>query len=182
MIKINLAPPRERKGFSISLPSFNLGWLFGILAVVAIGGVGGWWWMLGSERARLESEVAIATTQLETLKAAIAEGTKFKAERDDLEKRVMAIEELTRNQPKSIYFLEAVAEAVPRDLWLTSTSERDKVLRFAGTAFSSTAVADFMASLRSSGKFRDVDLVVARQDITKVPRLITFEITCRFEI
>lgn len=182
MIKINLAPPRERRGFSVSLPSFNLGWLFGILSLAAIVGVAGWWWMLSNERARLESQVAIAGKQLETLKAAIVEGNKFKAERDDLEKRVAAIEELTRNQPRPIYFVEAVAEAVPRDLWLASTSERDKLLRFNGTAFSSTAVADFMANLRSSGRFKDVDLVVARQDISKVPRMITFEIVCRFEI
>lgn len=182
MIKINLAPPRERKGFSIALPSFNLGILFGILSVVAIVAIGGYWWTLSGERERLERDVAIATQQLETLKAAIAEGNKYKAERDDLEKRIAAIDELTKNQPRPIYLMDAVADAIPRDLWITSTSERDQQLRFNGTAFSSTAVSDFMSNLRSSGKFKDVDLVVARQDINKVPRLVTFEIVCRFEL
>src|SRR5207253_2409728 len=96
---------------------------------------------------------------------AIAEGNRYKPERDDLERRVNAIEELTKNQTTPIYFLEAVAESIPRDRWLTSTSERDRQLHFNGTAFSSTALADFMANLRASGRFKDVDLVVARQDI-----------------
>lgn len=182
MIKINLAPARERKRFTISLPSFNLGILFGLLSIAAILAVGGWWWMLTGQRDQLERDVAIATKQLDTLKAAINEGNKYKAERDDLEKRVSAIEELTKNQAEPIYFLDALADAVPRDLWLTSTSERDTQLHLNGTAFSSTAVADFMANLKASGKFKDVDLVVARQDINRVPRLVTFEIVCRFEI
>jgi Tfp pilus assembly protein PilN len=55
-------------------------------------------------------------------------------------------------------------------------------LKIAGSAFSTTAVADFMANLKSSGKFRDVDLIVSRQDLSKAPRLVTFEVTCRFEI
>jgi len=38
-----------------------------------------------------------------------------------------------------------------------------------------------MTNLRASGKFKDVDIVVSRQDLAKVPRLVTFEVTCRFE-
>lgn len=182
MIRINLAPPRQRKRFSLTLPSFNLGILFGVLSLASLLTVAGYWWLLSSESARLDGEFAIATRQLETLKAAIAEGNRYKAERDDLEKRVSAIEELTRNQPRPIYLMDAVAEAVPRDLWLTSAGERDKQLRLAGTAFSTTAVADFMSNLRSSGKFKDVDLVVSRQDVTKTPRMVSFEVVCRFEI
>jgi type IV pilus assembly protein PilN len=182
MIRINLAPARERKAFTLSMPSFNLGILFGLLSILAVVVVGGWWWMLTSERDQLERDVSVAEKQLETLKAAIAEGNHYKAERDDLEKRVAAVEELTKSQPIPIYFLEAVAGAIPSDVWLTSTSEKERQFHFNGTAFSSTALADFMSNLRASGKFKDVDLVVARQDISKVPRMITFEVVCRLVI
>jgi len=43
-------------------------------------------------------------------------------------------------------------------------------------------VSDFMTNLKASGKFKDVDLVDARQDLTKSPRTVTFEVSCRFEI
>ena len=182
MIKINLAPPRQRKALAFALPALNLGIVFGVLYVVVLAGLGAYWWTLSSEEERLTGEISIATKQLQTLKIVIEEGNRFKAQRDELEKRVTAIEDLTRAQPRPIYLLDAVAETVPRDLWITSASERDKLLRLNGTALSTTAVADFMSNLRSSGKFKEVDLVVARQDITKTPRIVTFEVVCRFEI
>ena len=182
MIKINLAPPRQRKALSLSLPALNLGIVFGILYGVVFVGLAAYWWTLSSEEERLTGEISIATKQLETLKTAIDEGNRFKTQRDELEKRVTAIEDLTRAQPRPIYLLDAVADTIPRDLWITSASERDKLLRLNGTALSTTAVADFMSNLRSSGKFKEVDLVVARQDISKTPRIVTFEVVCRFEI
>jgi len=39
-----------------------------------------------------------------------------------------------------------------------------------------------MANLKASGRFKDVDLLDAKQDLSKSPRTITFEVTCRFEI
>jgi len=43
------------------------------------------------------------------------------------------------------------------------------------------AIADFMSNLRSSGKFKDVDLVVTRRDLARPSPLVTFEVTCRYE-
>ena len=59
--------------------------------------------------------------------------------------------------------------------------EKGTQLRFAGTTFSATALSDFMASLKATGKFKDVDIVDAKQDLAKSPRLITFEVVTRFE-
>ena len=56
------------------------------------------------------------------------------------------------------------------------------MLKLSGTAFSTTAVSDFMSNLKASGKFKDVDIVVSRQAIDKTPSLVTFEVTCKFEI
>ncbi len=71
---------------------------------------------------------------------------------------------------------------MPADLWLTRIEEKSHQLRLAGTAYSSVAVSDFMVNLKSTGRFKDVDLVESRQDLTKSPRTITFEVACRFEI
>jgi type IV pilus assembly protein PilN len=182
MIKINLAPPRGRKPLGVSASSSSLAALFAIATLFAVGGVGGYWWTLSAEETRLKNDIASATEELARLKAVIAEGNKFKAQRDEFERRVRAVEELTRLQPRPTYLLDAVADTIPRDLWITSASERDRLLRFNGTAFSTTAVADFMSNLKSSGRFKEVDLIVSRQDITKTPRMVTFEVVCRFEI
>jgi Tfp pilus assembly protein PilN len=77
---------------------------------------------------------------------------------------------------------DALADMVPRELWLNTLEERGSTLKISGTAYSPTAVADFMANLRASGRFKDVDILVSRQDLSRTPRQVTFEVTCRFEI
>ena len=89
---------------------------------------------------------------------------------------------MARNQARPVYLLDAMADTLPPDLWLTRLEERGPSLRIAGTTYSSVALSDFMANLKASGRFKDVDLVDAKQDLSKSPRTITFEVTCRFEI
>jgi type IV pilus assembly protein PilM len=76
--------------------------------------------------------------------------------------------------------LDAMADTLPR-LWLT-VGRAGPSLRIAGTTYSSVALSDFMANLKASVRFKDVDLLDAKQDLTKSPRTITFEVSCRFEI
>ena len=57
MIKINLAPPRVKPGFSFQVPAFNLGILFGILFAVLVVLIGGAWWYVESETTRLQNEI-----------------------------------------------------------------------------------------------------------------------------
>jgi type IV pilus assembly protein PilN len=179
MIKINLAPKPARKGFALSLPPLpRLGTAFGVALVLMVLGIGGYWYRLDSEAGRLQSEIARAQREMDGLKAAIAEGNRFKKEKEELELRVGAIDLIARNQSRPVHVLDAVADTVPQDLWLTALEEKEGRLRLGGVAFSSSAVADFMANLKRSGTFKEVDLVVSRQDLTKSPRLVTFEIAC----
>lgn len=187
MIKINLAPPVERRR-GIAVPSFNLGWLFGLLWVIALAAVGLWWWSLDTEVSRLERDVARNEVELKRLQAVIAEGQRIKEQKDELERRVTVLEGIARLQARPVHLLDSVPSVLSKDLWITRMEEKldkersQKILRFAGTTYTSTALADFMANLRASGKFKDVDIVESRQDLTKSPRTITFEVSCRFEI
>ena len=182
MIKINLAPPPTKRKFSLAVPEFNLGLLFGILFVVLVGALGAWWWTLSQEVVRVERDIADNRKEIDRLKLLIAEGQRFKREKEDLERRVSAIESVNRRQTRPVYLMDAFADTLSKDLWITRLEERGQVIRVAGVSYSSTALADFMANLRATGKFKDVDLVESRQDLTKPVRTITFEVTCRFEI
>ncbi len=181
-IRINLAPPVAKKGISLSVPSFNLGWLFGILFAVVLGGLGIWWWGLDSDITRLNREIADNRREVDRLKGLIAEGQRFKKEKEELERRINAIDAVARKQTRPVYLFDALADMMPRDVWLTRMEERGPVLRLAGVAYSSVALSDFMNNLKASNKFADVDLVESRQDLSKPVRTITFEVTCRFEI
>ena len=184
MIRINLAPERPRKGgagFAIALPSFNLGLLFTVVYLVALGGIGWYWMKLSSDETRLRGAVAQATTTLNTLKTRVGQESKVKEMLPELQKRVDAITQLTKNQSRPVLLFDAFADTIPRDLWITGLEDRNGVLKILGTAFSTTAVSDFMTNLRRSAKFKDVDILLSREELQKTPRLVTFEVTCRFE-
>jgi Tfp pilus assembly protein PilN len=188
MIKINLAPPDRRPrrgggepGFRLRLPEINLGLVFAVVYVLGVLGLGGWWWKLSEHEADLNKRIAQGTTELESLKARIGKAGKIKDQVAELKKRLDAIQDLTKAQDRPVVLFDTLVDMVPRDLWLTGLEERGPTLKITGTSFSTTAVSDFMSNLKASGRFKDVDIVVSRQDLAKTPRLVTFEVTCRFE-
>lgn len=185
MIKINLAPSDRRRrlpAFHLGLPAFDLGVLFAVVYVAALLGVGATWLLRSSVESRLVAQIERDKRELASLKATIGEGMKIKAQLADLQNRLKAIEQLTKNQARPSALLSAFAETVPPDLWINTLEEKGAALKVSGTAFSPTAVSDFMTNLRGSGKFKDIDIVIAKQDLVKNPRPVTFEVTCRFEI
>lgn len=181
MIRINLAPPTTKRSRGLSLPGFNLGMAFGAAALVLVVVLGGWWWSLSAEIRRLNTEIAQNKKEAERLKGVIADGQRYKRDAEQYQRRLSAIELVVRNQTRPVYLLDAVLDTVPKDLWLTRMEEKGTQLRLAGTTYSATALSDFMTNLKASGKFKDVDVVDAKQDLTKSPRLITFEVVTRFE-
>ena len=187
MIKINLAPERARRrrslgiGLNFSLPAFNLGWLFAIVYAAALVGVGGYWWTLKLSEDRLRSEIAAAKREIDVLRAQIGQENRMKDMAAELRKRIAVIETLTKNQGRSILLVDAFASAVPPDLWITVIEEKNAALKISGAATSPVAVSNFMSNLRTSGKFKDVDIVISRQDLARTTPQVTFEVTCRFE-
>jgi type IV pilus assembly protein PilN len=187
MIRINLAPERGRRrrgaglGLNLSLPSFNLGWLFGIVYLAALLGVGGYWWTLKATEQRLRTDIANAKREIDVLKVQIGQENKMKDMAAELRKRVDIIENLTKNQARPIVLVDAFADTVPADLWITAFEERNAALKISGSATSTVAVSNFMTNLRQTGKFKDIDIVISRQDLARPSPLVTFEVTCRFE-
>ena len=187
MIRINLAPERSRRkrgmglGLNISLPAFNLGWLFGIVYLAAALGVGGYWWTLKLSENRLRTEIDAAKREIAVLKVQIGQENKVKDMAAELRKRIAIIEELSKNQARPIRLVDTFATAVPPDLWITFMEEKNAALKISGAAGSTVAVSTFMSNLRSSGKFKDVDIVISRQDLARATPQVTFEVTCRFE-
>jgi type IV pilus assembly protein PilN len=183
MIRINLAPPSGKKrGPSAAVPGTGLGILFGVLFLVLVGGLAAYWWKVSADVAWLNAEIQRNEQEKTRLQAVIADGQRYKREKEELERRVNVIETVARNQARPAYLVDAMADMLPADLWLTRMEEKGQQLRIAGATYSSVTLSDFMSNLKASGKFKDVDLVESRQDLTKSPRTITFEVTCRFEI
>ena len=184
MIRINLAPRRERRGRDgrrLALPRVNLAVVFALAAVALAAGLGNAWWNLSREAQRLTGELETRARELAMLKESVGQAAKIKEQFADLQARLKAIQVLTKDQGRPLLLVDAFVDAVPADLWITGLEEKEAVLRVTGSAFSTTAVANFMAALRKSGRFKEVDIVVSKRDLAKTPSLVSFEVTCRFE-
>ena len=180
MIKINLAPPTSRtRGAGADI---NLGIVFGALGGLLVVGLAASGWILSAQVRHLRGDNEQSQREITRLKPIIAEGQRYRQEKEELERRVNAIEMVARNQARPAYLLDALANLLPADLWLTRVEEKSQQLRLAGTTYSSITLSDFMANLKTSGQFKEVDLVESRQDLGKSPRTITFEVVCQFEI
>jgi Tfp pilus assembly protein PilN len=183
MVRINLAPPRARQRRAApSGPAGRLGIIFGGLLALLVVGLGAYAWKLSSDIAGYHASIQQNQAELERLRPIIAQHQRHRQEKEELERRVNAIEAVARSQVRPTYLMDALADTLPADLWLTRMEEKGQLLRLAGTTFSSVTLAEFMARLKASGTFKEVDLVESRQDLTKLPRMITFEVSCRFEI
>jgi Tfp pilus assembly protein PilN len=181
MIRINLAPPRGRTGVRLALPGVNLGVAFGVTAVALVIVLAGSSLYLFREERRLSAEIEDGARELNALRTIVGPAAKMKDQLAELRARLKAIQALTKDQSRPLSLIDAFADAVPADLWITGLEDTGTVLRVTGSAFSATAVSNLMTALRASGKFQDVDIVVSRRDLDKAPDLVTFEVTCRFE-
>jgi Tfp pilus assembly protein PilN len=176
VIKINLAPPVERPRRGRPSPV-----ALGAASVAVLGGVGWWYAALTRGEAHQAEQVAILNRELTILQAMLGRGEGAREAMNDLTRRTQAIHELTRGQGIALRILDAVVDVVPPDLSLASLEARGLELRAAGSARSARAVADFTANLRASGKFKDVEIVMSKQDLGKTPPgPVSFEVTCRF--
>ena len=183
MIRINLVPAERRRrfrGLDLSLPRLNLAIAVPVAYTIVLGAVGLYVVALWAQESRLAAQLARDQRDLATLQAQLGQATRVREQAADMQKRLQVVEELTKNQGRSLKVLDAFLDAMPPDLWITALEERAAQLKVAGTAFSPTAVADLMFNLRRGGKFLDVDITVARQDLNKSPAPVTFEVTCRY--
>ncbi len=74
-------------------------------------------------------EISDNQKELERLKPIIAEGQRYRREKQELERRVNAIEMVARNQARPVYLLDALIDMLPADLWLTRVEEKGQQLR-----------------------------------------------------
>lgn len=178
MIRINLAPPVARpRGVRLS----RVAMIAGGASIAILGGLGWWYVALTHGEARLTEEVTILNRELTVLQAMLGRGESAREALSDLTRRTRAIDELTRGQSTPIRILDSVLDVVPRDLWLSSLEGRGPELRAAGSALSPRAIADFTSNLRTSRTFKDVEIVMSKQDLGKTPPgPVSFEVTCRF--
>jgi len=190
MIRINLLgvpkkTSRGRRAPAMAAAGGGEGSSTIVLALVFIGalavliGVAQVW--VTKEHDRLEKDLQRAILENQRLGEVKAKYEASKRKADLYERRVRVIDELKQAQKGPVELLNLVADTINSTdaVWLDTMTSDGKTLTFTGTALSPNAVADLMASLRKTGKFKTVEIKETLQDATiKEVQAFKFELNC----
>jgi Tfp pilus assembly protein PilN len=152
MIRINLLGVGRQKARKTTTTS-----LFGaaqrtqaacaLVMLIAMAGIGGWYWSLSQQSARMTAEVTKARGEVERLKAVLDEVKRAEERRADLEQRVKVIEDLRLAQSVPVQLLAHVSNSLPEALWLTALDQKGDFVQIEGRTTTLISLADFVANL-----------------------------------
>jgi len=173
MMRVNLGgAPKQKaatatKAAKVSTPT-NIWPILHLLFVLGTAAGGYMWWSsLSTQSSDLSIRISSLQTEQKRLDGVIKTNQVYEARKVALEKRIQVIEDLKKNQLSPVVVLDALADAIDktRFVWLSSLSQNNTTLSMAGTGTSVDALSDFVANLKATKYFHNINL--ARFDDSK---------------
>lgn len=163
MIKINLLAEgrrpviaRKAKQTLLQVNEGNVAnVVFGALCVVGVLVAVVWFFVLSSRIDRKQEEIRVAQREVDELKQVIEEVQQYEAKLKELNRKVDVITTLKDNQRGPVVILDEVSRALPDLLWLTAMDVSPTTISMRGTAFNTSAVANFIDNLDRVEAFRE---------------------------
>lgn len=142
---------------------------------------------VGSLKASVEKEqkeIQLASAKLQELNAKMGQFEQFK-NMGIYQMNVInqSIDYLGAERARASKWAEVLKElrrSLPRKVWLSSVATERDLLRIAGGSFSNALISEFMASLRSSSYFSNVNFSYTEKDAISDTQITKFEIICHY--
>jgi type IV pilus assembly protein PilN len=162
-----------------------------LILVVALLGIGYWYWTLTESSARVDREIAAANAEATRLRSLLNEVQQFEARRAQLTQRVQLIEQLRGGQSVPVQLLDHVSRSLPDMLWLTGMVQNGPELTIQGRSTSLIALSDFVGNLGTNPLLikpieivnSEVDAAAAQQQArTAQPAVETIRFTVKAQV
>jgi type IV pilus assembly protein PilN len=146
MIRINLLPVKKTQA---SVKGRNF--LFAAAAAVLLAGAVNYAWydLAASEGSALTDQISTTERKVTELKKVIGEVENINKRKKELEDKLKVLAELRKGRSGPVRFLDALATATPKKVWIRTFEENGNVVKLAGSAMSHEDVAEFMRSLQN---------------------------------
>jgi len=152
VIRINLlGVERKQARKAAAIPSFDAGQQLtvacSLILVVALLGIGWWYWSLTTTASDLDTEIARSQQEATRLKTLLNEVKQFEDRRAQLQQRVQLIEQLRNGQSVPVQLLDHVSRSLPDMVWLTQMEEGNGAVTIEGRSTTLIALSDFVGNL-----------------------------------
>lgn len=149
----------------------------------AITGIGLWLWnnVVDREKEKAHKEKVAAQAENQRLAEVKAKYEAAQKKANQFEQRFKIIDQLKQAQNGPVDLLNKVADTITRTdaVWLEAMTDDGRSINFTGLALSPDAVANLMANLEKTGKFKSVEFKETLQS-TEIKELqaFKFELIC----
>ncbi len=158
--------------------------IFVVSAVVAFGIVGFMWRYWSGEIERLNKKKADEQREADRLAQIRAENQRYMAQRQQLEQRINTIQQLQQSRVGPVDFMTVLGNIVNRshDLYLLAVNPDGARVAIRGQSNSVESIANFIANLKSTGSFADVQLRQYYQDDQFDRLSFKFNLDCVYKL
>lgn len=187
MIRINLlGVPKPKKGKRASVPSMagegpNPMLVGVVVLLVAAVAMGGWWWKLNSDAKTIALRMSTASRKYQALQVVKAKFDDRQKQAELYQRRIKVIDDLRAAQSGPAELLTMVGDTVnaTEGVWLDKMVDTGATIDIQGVSLSVHGVANLMANLQKSGKFKSVEIKETSQDNqVKDMQAFNFTLTC----
>lgn len=185
MIRINLlgvARPTKVSGPPPTVARHAL--VFGVSAVVAFGIVGFFYRYWSSQIDTLNKQKAEQQRERDRLAQIRAENDRYRAQLEQLQRRQDTIQQLQDSKAGPVDFMDRLGDIVNRsnDLYLLAVNPDGARVAIRGQSNSVESISNFIARLKDSGSFGDVQLRQYYQDDEHNRLSFKFNLDCTYKL
>lgn len=176
MIRINLL--LTKKPIKIP-PVFIYG---GIGIVILLITLIGFTFYLNNKVSNMQADKAAKEKRLNELKLAIKEVQNYEKDNKELLEKTQIIEILKKDQIVPLRLLDEVSERLPKGVWLTILSDKNRVISIEGYAHTNYDLVGYVQNLKESKYLTDVMLVESRQAAIETFSVYKFKLTFKIKV
>jgi Tfp pilus assembly protein PilN len=185
MIRINLlgvAKPIKVAGPPPTAARHAL--VFGVSAVVAFGIVGFFYRYWSSQIETLNKQKAEQMRERDRLAQIRAENDRYRQQLEQLQRRQDTIQSLQNSKAGPVDYMDRLGDIVNRsnDLYLLTATPEGSRVTIRGQSNSVESIANFVANLKNSGSFDDVQLRQYYQDDQSGRLSFKFNLDCVYKL
>ena len=146
MIRINLLPVKKSQA---SVKGRNFLLVAALVVLAALAGNYAWYDVEQSAGAAVAEKISTTDQRVKELSKVIGEVENINKRKKEMEDKLKVLAELRKGRSGPVRFLDALATATPKKVWIRGFEESANLVKLTGSALSHEDVAEYMRSLQN---------------------------------